>query len=172
MGHYRHDLQATPVDFIVGAGHKFHGPKGIGFLYIKAANKIKPFIQGGSQERNMRGGTENLYGIVGLAKALELAYRDMEIHRQKIESVKKYMIGKLKNEIEGISFNGESGSLDKSLYTVLNVAFPPSPANDMLMFNLDIQHISASGGSACTKEEVDYVVSKVKEILTQQASLV
>lgn len=150
MGHYRHDLQQMKIDFLVGAAHKFHGPKGVGFLYINSKNKITPFIHGGSQERNMRGGTENVYGIVGLAKALELAYSGMDSHREYIEGLKQRMIAKLKQNIEGIEFNGDSDNLEKSLYTVLNVSFPPSDEGDMFLFNLDINKISASGGSACT----------------------
>ncbi|GAB3894011.1 cysteine desulfurase family protein [Larkinella knui] len=155
MGHYRHDLQKLPVDFIVGSAHKFHGPKGVGFLYVNANTKsgrgpIHPFIHGGSQERNMRGGTENVYGIVGLAKALEIAYTEMESHRRYIESLKSRMIDQLRERLEGVSFNGLSASLPASLYTVLNVSLPSSEMSDMLLFNLDIAGISASGGSACT----------------------
>ncbi|GAB3332701.1 cysteine desulfurase family protein [Larkinella ripae] len=155
MGHYRHDLQHLPVDFIVGAAHKFHGPKGVGFLYVNANSKsgrgpIHPFVHGGSQERNMRGGTENVYGIVGLAKALELAYAGMDQHRQAIESLKNRMIAQLRERLDGVSFNGRSAHLDESLYTVLNVGLPASDLSDMLLFNLDIAGISASGGSACT----------------------
>ncbi len=150
MGHYRHDLQQMKIDFLVGAAHKFHGPKGIGFLYINAKNKIHPLIHGGSQERNMRGGTENVYGIVGLAKALELAYAGMDEHRKHIEGLKQRMITKLRQHIEDIAFNGDSDNLEKSLYTVLNVSFPPSNEADMFLFNLDINKISVSGGSACT----------------------
>ncbi|WP_128544770.1 cysteine desulfurase family protein [Larkinella soli] len=150
MGHFRHDLQQLPVDFIVGAAHKFHGPKGVGFLYINADSRIHPFIHGGSQERNMRGGTENVYGIIGLAKALEIAYRDMDEHRRHIEGLKRRMIGQLRERLDGVSFNGMSEDLQNSLYTVLNVSLPPSDLSDMLLFNLDIAGISASGGSACT----------------------
>ena len=150
MGHYKHDLQELPVDFIVGAAHKFHGPKGVGFLYINANNKIHPFIHGGSQERNMRGGTENVYGIVGMAKALEIAYRDMESHVSYIKGLKTRMIEKLKAKIPGVAFNGDSADVDNSLYTVLSVSFPPGEDNDMLLFNLDIAQISCSGGSACS----------------------
>lgn len=150
MGHYRHDLQKMKANFIVGAAHKFHGPKGIGFLYVRPGTKIYPFVHGGAQERNMRGGTENVYGIVGLAKALEIAYRDMDAHRSHIEALKNRMIGALSERIEGIRFNGQSGQLDKSLYTVLNVSLPPSDMSDMLLFNLDIAGISVSGGSACS----------------------
>jgi cysteine desulfurase len=150
MGHYRHDLRKLKVNFIVGAAHKFHGPKGVGFLYINNSLKIQPFITGGSQERNMRGGTENVYGIIGLAKALEIAYRDMAEHQQYIQSLKSRMIEKLKTHIEDIYFNGDSANGERSLYTVLNVNLPPSELNDMLLFNLDIHKISASGGSACS----------------------
>lgn len=150
MGHYRHDLQQLKIDFLVGAAHKFHGPKGVGFLYINAKSKISPFIHGGSQERNMRGGTENVYGIVGLAKALEIAYAGMDEHCKHVEGLKSRMIEKLKQNIEGVEFNGDSANLENSLYTVLNVSFPPSDEGDMFLFNLDINKISASGGSACT----------------------
>lgn len=151
MGHFRHNLQQLPVDFIVGAGHKFHGPKGVGFLYVNAERvKINPFVYGGAQERNMRGGTENVYGIVGLAKALEIAYRDMEAHRQQITSLKNRMIGQLRAKMPDVQFNGDSADVDNSLYTVLNVSLPASDMSDMLLFSLDIARISASGGSACS----------------------
>jgi cysteine desulfurase len=150
MGHFRHDLQQMKIDFLVGAAHKFHGPKGVGFLYINAKNKIQPLIHGGSQERNMRGGTENVYGIVGMAKALEIAYSGMDSHRQHIEGLKQRMIAKLRQNIEDLQFNGDSDNLEKSLYTVLNVSFPASDEGDMFLFNLDINKISVSGGSACT----------------------
>ncbi len=155
IGHYRHDLRTLPVDFIVGAAHKFHGPKGVGFLYANAHTKtgrgpIEPFVHGGSQERNMRGGTENVYGIVGLARAMEIAYADMDTHRQHIEALKRRMIGQLTEKIPGAAFNGASGEVENSLYTVLNVSLPASELSDMLLFSLDIAGISASGGSACS----------------------
>jgi cysteine desulfurase len=150
MAHYVHDLSHLKLDFAVGSAHKFHGPKGIGFLYMNHESKINQFIHGGAQERNMRGGTENVYGIVGLAKAMEIAYANMESHRKHIECLKSHMIGKLKNLIDGVAFNGVSDDLDKSLYTVLSVCLPPSDDNDMLLFNLDISGISVSGGSACS----------------------
>jgi cysteine desulfurase len=148
MGHYKHDLQKLNVHFITCAAHKFHGPKGIGFLYVNHQVKIKPFIYGGSQERNMRGGTENVYGIAGLTKALEIAYEHMEEHQKHIQGIKDYFINKLKETIPGVTFNGSSGG--NSLYTVLNVLFPKTENAEMLLFNLDIAGISASGGSACT----------------------
>ncbi|QMW06089.1 cysteine desulfurase family protein [Spirosoma foliorum] len=151
MGHFRHDLQKLPVDFIVGAGHKFHGPKGVGFLYVNADRvKIHPFMYGGAQERNMRGGTENVYGIVGLAKALEIAYHDMDTHQQHITSLKRRMIEQLREKMPDVRFNGNSADVDNSLYTVLNVSLPASEMSDMLLFSLDIARISASGGSACS----------------------
>lgn len=150
MGHYVHDLQTLKTDFIVGASHKFNGPKGVGFLYINADTKIHPFIHGGAQERNMRGGTENIYGIVGLAKALEMAYEGMESHKSHIVGLKKQLIEGLTQRIDGVKFNGNSADLENSLYTVLNVSFPPNDGTDMLLFNLDIDGISCSGGSACS----------------------
>ncbi|MFD2034136.1 cysteine desulfurase family protein [Belliella marina] len=151
MGHYVHDLKSLPVDSIVAGGHKFHGPKGSGFLYVRKDKKITPFIYGGAQERNMRGGTENVIGIVGIAKALELAYEDMDGHRKHVEGLKSRFIDQLKECIPGVAFNGLSADLDKSLYTVLNVSLPPSEENSgMLLFNLDLHGISASGGSACS----------------------
>ncbi|GAA4445874.1 cysteine desulfurase family protein [Nibrella saemangeumensis] len=150
MGHFRHNLQQLKTDFIVGAAHKFHGPKGVGFLYVNANNRIHPFIYGGAQERNMRGGTENVYGIVGLAKALEIAYRDMDEHRRHIEGLKQRMIDRLREKIDDVRFNGNSADLSNSLYTVLSVSLPASDISDMLLFNLDIAGISASGGSACS----------------------
>lgn len=149
MAHYAHDLSKLKVHCIIGSAHKFHGPKGVGLMYVRKGHAISPFIHGGSQERNMRGGTENLYGIIGMAKALEIAYSGMEEHQAHIMSLKKAMIDGLKEKIPGVAFNGESENLDKSLYTVLNVSLPPSEDTDMLLFNLDLSQISASGGSAC-----------------------
>ncbi len=148
MGHYAHDLQALKVHYITCAAHKFHGPKGVGFLYVNSKIKINPIIHGGSQERNMRGGTENVHGIIGLAKALEIAYRDLDAHQKHIQGIKTYMIEKLEQEIPGVTFNGTAKH--DSLYTVLNVHFPATENAEMLLFNLDIQGIAVSGGSACT----------------------
>lgn len=194
VGHYPHDLSNPKVHFLVCAAHKLHGPKGVGFLYVNPSIKINPMILGGAQERNMRGGTENVYGIVGLAKSLELAYQDMSAHHTYIQDLKQYMLESLKTAIPEVSFNGETDP-SKSLYTVLNVCFPKMEMADMLLFNLDINGISASGGSACssgsnigshvlnaigadpekpsvrfsfskynTKDEIDFVVKKVSEI--------
>lgn len=148
MGHFAHDTQNLKCHFLVGAGHKFHGPKGVGFLRVCKSKKIGRFVHGGGQERNHRGGTENLYGIVGMAKALEIAYREMDQHERFVRGLKDRMIAGLRERIPGVSFNGDIRD-GHSLYTVLNVSFPPSEDNDMLLFNLDINGISASGGSAC-----------------------
>jgi cysteine desulfurase len=199
MGHYKHDLSKLKVHFITCAAHKLHGPKGVGFLYINHNIKIKPMIHGGAQERNMRGGTENVYGIVGLAKALEIAYRELDEHQEYIQSLKSYMIERLTDTIPGIAFNGDTNP-EKSLYTVLNVSFPESEMGEMMLFSHDIAGISASGGSACssgsnvgshvltaigsssnraavrfsfckynTKEEIDTVVSKLREFVPVKA---
>lgn len=150
MGHYRHDVQQLKPHFLVGSAHKFHGPKGVGFVYRNPELQVKPLIHGGSQERNVRAGTENVYGIVGLAKALEIAYRDMAAHHQHIQGLKDRFIEKLRAGIDDVQFNGHSAEADRSLYTVLNVSLPPSELNEMLLFNLDINRVSVSGGSACT----------------------
>lgn len=194
MGHYPHDLSKLKVSFLVCAAHKLHGPKGVGFLYINHKVKINPMIFGGSQERNMRGGTENVYGIVGLSKALEIAYKEMAEHQKYIQDLKSYMKEELIRNIPGVEFNGETDP-EKSLYTVLNVSFPEMDMAEMLLFSLDIAGISVSGGSACssgtnigshvltgihanpnrpsvrfsfskynTKAEIDYVVDKLKEL--------
>lgn len=149
MGHYPHNLAKLKVDFIACAAHKIHGPKGVGFLYVNDISKVRPMIFGGAQERNMRGGTENVYGIVGLAKALEIAYQNMEDHHSYIQGLKSYTIDKLRSAIQKVDFNGEIEA-EKSLYTVLNVRFPETDMAEMLLFNLDIAGISVSGGSACS----------------------
>ena len=150
MGHYRHDVQQLKNHFLVGSAHKFHGPKGVGFLYTRSGMQVSPLIHGGSQERNVRSGTENVYGIVGLAKALEIALRDLAAHHAHVQGLKTRFIEKLRAEIEDVQFNGLSEHAGKSLYTVLSVSLPPSAISEMLLFNLDISKVAASGGSACT----------------------
>ena len=149
MGHYAMDLANLPVDFITGAAHKFNGPKGVGFLYVSSAIQIKPIIHGGAQERNMRGGTENLYGIIGLGKALELALDDVAGHQTHVQGLKDYMRNQLMELFPGTEVNGTTDP-SESLYTVLNVCFPEMENPEMLLFNLDIDGIAASGGSACS----------------------
>lgn len=188
------DVQANKIDFLSGAAHKFYGPKGVGFIYINSDNTIKPFIDGGAQERNMRGGTENVYGILGMAKAMMLSCENMAENQRYLNELKSYFIQELKNNFEGIEFNGDYDGV--ALPKVLSVSFPPSPKNEVLMFSLDIMGVSSSGGSACSsgaesrshvldaigfdeervavrfsfstfnnKEEVDFVVSKLKGII-------
>ena len=194
IGHFPINLRNTPVHFITTAAHKFHGPKGVGVLYINENVRIKPFIFGGGQERNMRAGTENLYGIVGFAKALELATENYENDRAHITSLKEYMQAELIKTIKNVAFNGDVNG--QSLYTVLSASFPKTEKSEMLLFNLDINNICASGGSACasgaeagshviravnfnpnqitvrfsfckknTKDEIDIVVKKLQELI-------
>ena len=161
VGHFPFDLRNTPVHFITGASHKFHGPKGVGLLYINENVRIHPLIHGGAQERNMRAGTENVYGIVGFAKALELATAGYEADSAYITDLKHYMMQQLKRQLKGIFFNGDP--VGRSLYTVLSVSFPKTEKSEMLLFNLDIHHICASGGSACTSgvEQGSHVIRAI-----------
>ena len=148
MGHLPINVVDTKYDFLTCSAHKIHGPKGVGFVYVRSNLKIKPLIQGGAQERNMRAGTENTIGICGLGKAFELALDGMSEDQRKVEELKKYIIKEVQLIVPGVKFFGRSGELDKSLYTVLNIAFPKSN-NEMLTFALDIKGINVSGGSAC-----------------------
>lgn len=167
VGHYPIDLKNTPVDFITGAAHKFHGPKGVGILYINENIRIQPFIFGGGQERNMRAGTENLYGIVGFAKALEMAAEHYEKDRAHVSELKQYMHDALIAAIPGVGFNGDV--LGNSLYTVLSTLFPTSEKSEMLLFNLDINNICASGGSACSSgvEGGSHVINAISKNTNQ-----
>ena len=163
VGHFPFNLRETPVDFITGAGHKFHGPKGVGILYINENIKISPLVHGGAQERNMRAGTENLYGIVGFAKALELATESYEKESAYMQSLKQYMHDQLLEKIPGVSFNGDP--FGRSLYTLLSTNFPKTEKSEMLLFNLDIHHICASGGSACSSgaQQGSHVIQALKK---------
>ena len=167
VGHLDIDLSNIPVHFINGAGHKFHGPKGVGILYVKNSIKISPYILGGSQERNMRAGTENVYGIVGFAKALEIAVKDMEKDAAYILSLKKYFAEQLRINIPGITFNGDTDG--NSLYTILSVGFPVTDKSEMLLMNLDINNICVSGGSACSSgaNMGSHVISAIKNTIKQ-----
>ena len=164
VGHYAIDLNKINIQGIVGSAHKFHGPKGIGFLYLNNKHKISPFIHGGAQERNMRGGTENVYGIVGLSEALTLAYENMATHKEKIIALKSHMIESLKQKVKGVKFNGLSSDLDNSLYTVLNTSIPNVDDQQMFLFNLDINNIAASAGSACSSgsDSGSHVLKEIK----------
>ena len=167
VGHYAIDLNKINIQGIVGSAHKFHGPKGIGFLYLNNKHKISPFIHGGAQERNMRGGTENVYGIVGLSEALTLAYENIATHKEKIIALKSHMIESLKQKVKGVKFNGLSSDLDNSLYTVLNTSIPNVDDQQMFLFNLDINNIAASAGSACSSGS-DSGSHVLKEIKTEE----
>ncbi len=194
VGHFKINLSELPVHFISSAGHKFHGPKGVGVLYVRQDVQIKPYIQGGAQERNMRAGTENLYGIVGYAKALEVAMESYEADCAYVTDLRNYMTAQLQQEIPDVSFNGDwNGSC---LYTILNVSLPKTERSEMLLYSLDMNGICVSGGSACssganhgshviaqvnkdtnrvairfsfckhnTREEIDYVISKLKDLI-------
>ncbi|MCX8019038.1 MAG: cysteine desulfurase [Chitinophagaceae bacterium] len=194
VGHYKLNLRSKPLHFATASAHKFHGPKGVGMLYINDKIKVNPFIHGGGQERNMRAGTENVSGIVGFAKALELADTHLEKDSAYIRSLKKYMIEQLRAHLPDVQFNGDYEG--NSLYTVLNVSFPKTEKSEMILFNLDMEGICASGGSACssgadvgshvirsinnnpnrvpvrfsfskmnTREEIDVVVQKLKKLI-------
>ena len=185
------DVSQTPITFLCGASHKFFGPKGTGFLYIQNDNQIQPLMFGGDQERGMRSGTENIYGIKGMAVAFGKAIEEMTDRKRQTLSVKNYFIERLSNELADIKFN----STKEGLYHVLSVSFPATDRSDMLMMNLDIAGIAASSGSACssgvendshvlkaighdptrktvrfslshfnTKDEVDYVIEQLKKI--------
>jgi cysteine desulfurase len=199
MAHYAFDLKDIDIDFAVGAAHKFNGPKGVGFLYHNKSVKIKPMLTGGGQEREMRAGTENIYGIVGLAKAMEISYRDMEKKSKYIRSIKNYMIEQIKAKCPSLEFNGDAEG--ESLYTVLSVALPPALASEILLFSFDLNGLAVSGGSACssgsnkgshvirgigknidcapirfsfgksnTKEEVDFAVNYLQNLLNSQSA--
>lgn len=150
MAHCDLNLAELPIDFLAASAHKFYGPKGVGFMYVNHRVKCHSFISGGAQERNMRGGTENVLGIAGLHKAFQCSMENLEAENKHIMSLKSYMIDKLKSEIPDVEFNGLSDQLDKSLLTVLSCAFPSLPKDGMYLFTLDMNGIAVSGGSACT----------------------
>lgn len=148
LAHYIFDLQKLPIHFISGSAHKFHGPKGIGLAYVSNKAKISPLIYGGNQERNMRSGTENIYGIVGMAKALEIAIQNQHEDEKHLNHLKSYFFQQIKSQYPEVHINGNSNK--HSLSTVLNLCFPTFSETDYLLFNLDIEGIAASGGSACS----------------------
>ncbi len=194
VGYFPFNLSNSKIHFLTGAAHKFYGPKGVGFAYINGNNTIKPFIDGGAQERNMRAGTENLYGILGMAKALELAYETLPERREKMLALRSYLVERLSKEFEDVQVNTPLDTLNH--YKILSVSFPPSKKSDLILLNLDIAGISVSGGSACssgadqgshvlgalhgdserktvrfsfshmnTQEEIDYLIDALKKIL-------
>ncbi|WNJ16762.1 cysteine desulfurase family protein [Pontibacter sp. G13] len=200
MAHEKLDLQAINVHFVTASAHKFYGPKGVGFLYVRKGIKIPALIEGGSQENNRRAGTENPASIAGMAFSLDKCFANLEAKNEKLWALKNYMKAELETHFPGVTFNGEVAP-GKSLPTVLNVSLPCGENDCMLLFNLDLMGISASGGSACTsgatvgsfvlkaigastgalknsvrfsfgmqntQEEVDFVIGKLKEIVSPQ----
>ncbi len=199
VGHYKMDLQEIHLDFLAASAHKFHGPKGVGFAFIRKGSGLKPLIFGGEQERGYRAGTESVHNIVGLSTSLSLAYDNIETESTYVKGIKSYFIEQLKANIPDVSFNGSSGDMTKSTYTSFNVCLPVPPEKSaMLLFQLDLKGIACSQGSACqsgstqgshvlaeilsdvdmqkpslrfsfsiynTKEEVDYVVGVLKELV-------
>ncbi|MGB5227043.1 MAG: cysteine desulfurase family protein [Eudoraea sp.] len=150
IGHFKWDVQKTPIDFMVAAAHKFHGPKGVGFAFIRKNTNIEPLILGGSQERGYRAGTEPIHNIVGLKEAFVAAYDNLEEEKQYISSIKEYFIKKIKEALPEVKFNGYSGNLERSTYTLVNVCLPFSKEkSQMLLFHLDLKGIACSEGSAC-----------------------
>lgn len=147
IGHFDIDVTKTPIDFFTASAHKFHGPKGVGFAYIKKGFGVKPILFGGEQEKGARAGTENIHSIFGMQKAMEIACDNLTEESAYIQNIKNYFINSLKSNFKDIRFNGLSESETKSSYIILNVRFPKS--FPMLLFNLDLKGIAASGGSAC-----------------------
>ncbi|SDZ93957.1 cysteine desulfurase family protein [Bizionia paragorgiae] len=150
VGHYRIDLQEIPLDFLAVSAHKFHGPKGVGFAFVRKKSNVKGLIFGGEQERGVRAGTESIHNILGLEEALKLAYANLDEEREYITGLKSYFIEQLRTHVPGVLFNGESDNLEKSTYTVLSVCLPVSPEKgQILLFKLDLKGIACSKGSAC-----------------------
>ncbi|MFV0304137.1 MAG: cysteine desulfurase family protein [Moheibacter sp.] len=165
MGHYSLDLKALNLDFASCSAHKIYGPKGVGFAYIKKTIGFRPQITGGGQERNLRSGTENVYGVVGLAKAFEMSIKDLENHKNHIEELKKYTIEQLQTHIPEVKFNGLSADLEKSLYTVLSVRLPFK--DPLIGFELELKGIAVTQGSACSSG-ASKVSTVIENLLTPE----
>ena len=199
VGHYKIDLKAIPIDFLAASAHKFHGPKGVGFCFVRKESGLKPLIFGGEQERGYRAGTESIHNIVGMDEALNIAYTNLDIEKKQVSGLKTYFIEQVKSNLPGVSFNGGCEDTDNSTYTLVNVCLPIAPEKaPMLQFQLDLKGIACSKGSACqsgsnqqshvltaildedelkrpsvrfsfsifnTKEELDYVVTVLKEFV-------
>ena len=164
VGHYNLDLQNVPVDFIAASAHKFHGPKGVGFAFIRKNSGLKPLIVGGEQERGLRAGTESIHNIVGMEVAIKEAYNNLNDEIVYIKGLKQYFIDEIKKEIPNVKFNGCSDDLEKSTYTLVNVCLPiPVKKEDMLLFQLDLKGIACSKGSACQSgsSQVSHVLSEI-----------
>ena len=167
VGHYKHDMKQLAVDILGSSAHKFHGPKGVGFAYCRSGLKLSRLLHGGGQERKLRAGTENIPGIVGLAKALEIAYADIEKNQRYIQGLKDHLIFKLKDGVSGITFNGNSEIADKSLHTLVSINLPlQNKVLDPLQY-LDDNNIAVSGGSACSTGSPSHVLSAINADPTQ-----
>jgi len=150
IGHFTFDMETLPVDFLSAAAHKFHGPKGIGFSFVRKNSGLQSFIHGGAQERGLRAGTESVHNIVGMNKALKLAYENLEVEWQKVLDVKNHFIDQITTVFPEVQFNGLCDDPNKSTYTLVNVALPiPKEKALMLDFHLDLNGIACSKGSAC-----------------------
>ena len=150
IGHFEFDLEELPIDFLSSAAHKFHGPKGIGFSFIRKNSGLEPFIHGGVQERGLRAGTESVHNIVGMYKALQIAYQNLKKEKKLVASIKEHFKSSLLNIFPEVKFNGCSGENSISTYTLINVAFPISQEKASLLdFHLDLKGIACSKGSAC-----------------------
>ncbi|MBV7440036.1 cysteine desulfurase [Weeksellaceae bacterium TAE3-ERU29] len=158
LGHFPINLNELPVDFASSSAHKYHGPSGVGFAYIKKGTGLKAQITGGGQERNLRSGTENLTGIVGMGKAFEIANEDYETDQKYIQELKDYTITKLKGTFPNIVFNGKCTDREKSLYTIINILLPFK--DSLIGFELDLKGIAVSQGSACSSG-----AAKVSEVM-------
>lgn len=150
IGHFNYNLADLSLDFLSAAAHKFHGPKGIGFSYIRKNSGLQAFIHGGAQERGLRAGTESVHNIVGMHKALELAYANLEEEKKQIEALKRYFIEQITAVFPDVRFNGLCDNFDRSTYTLVNLAIPiPQEKALLLDFHLDLNGIACSRGSAC-----------------------
>ena len=201
VGHFELNLKEIPIDFLAVSAHKFHGPKGVGFAFIRKNSGLKPLIFGGEQERGFRAGTESLHNIIGLEQALNFAVENLSEESKYISGIKSYFIDRLKQEFKNIKFNGFSDDKGKSTYTMINVCLPVDPAKaSTFLFQLDLKGIACSKGSACqsgsdkgshvlkqilneedlrkpsvrfsfskynTKEEVDYLIDVLKELISK-----
>ncbi len=164
IGHYEMDLSTLPVDFTAVSAHKFHGPKGVGFAFLRKGTGLKPLILGGSQERGIRAGTESVHNIVGMDLAMQMAYENLEKDRAYVKELKEYFKSSLEAKIDGVKFNGKCGDSENSTYTLLNVCLPcPADKAAMLLFTLDLKGVACSKGSACQSgsQKGSHVLSQI-----------
>ena len=150
VGHYAINLEEIAIDFLSAAAHKFHGPKGVGFSFVRKNSGLQPFILGGSQERGLRAGTESVHNIVGMAKALEIAYAKLDEEQQYLKELKAHAIKQLTSAFPDIHFNGCCSDMERSTFTLVNVVLPIAEEKaSLLNFHLDLNGVACSKGSAC-----------------------